>query len=74
MRGDALRLQQREVDHVRPERDRLPLHLVGGAGVVAQRRHDAVDVAFGVLQWLADIQRFQASELVAMGGDQIGQP
>jgi hypothetical protein len=73
MRGDPLRLQQREVDHVGAERNGLALHLVGGAGVVAQRRHHAVDVALGVLERLADVERLQPGQLVAMGGDEIRQ-
>ena len=46
--------------------------LVGGPGVVAQRRHHAVDIAEAVLQRLADIESFKSREFVAVSDDAVG--
>ena len=59
MGGDAQGLHQREVDHFRPKRDGGTLDLVGGTGIVDQRRDHAVDVALRLLQRLADVRGLQ---------------
>ena len=74
MRGDAQRLHEREVDEGRPERHRRALDLVGGAGIVVERRHRPIDIAPGLLQRLADIQRLEPGQLLLRGRDALGQP
>ena len=64
---------QREVDHVRPERDGGALHLVGGAGIVDQGGDHAVDVAARFLERLADVGGLQRRQFLLVGGDEVGE-
>ena len=66
MGGDSQRLEQGEIHHIRAERYGLALHLVGRAGVVAQRRHHAIDIPKGIPERLADIQGLEPGQLLAM--------
>ena len=73
MGGDAQGLHQREVDHFRPERDGGTLDLVGGTGIVDQRRDHAVDVALRLLQRLADVRGLQRRQLILVCGNEVGE-
>jgi len=74
MGRDAQRLQQSEIHHIGAQRDGLALHLVGRAGVVAERRHHAIDIAERIPERLADIQSLEPGQLLAMGHNGIGEP
>jgi hypothetical protein len=62
VRGDALRLEQREVDHLAAERDRRPVDLVGGPRIVDEHRHRAVDVAPRLADRLAHVGGLEPGE------------
>ena len=48
-------------------------HLVGGTGVVAQRRRNAAHVAERFLHRLADVERLQKREALGFGFQRVGQ-
>jgi hypothetical protein len=73
MRCYADRLQHGEVDEVGSERHRRAFHLVGGAGVVAQRRTDAAHVAERLLHRLTDVERLQQGKPLRVRLEGIGE-
>ena len=71
MARHADRLQHGEVDEIAAERDRRPFHLVGGTGIVTQRRAHAADVAERLLDRLADIERFEQCKAFGVRFQQV---
>ena len=70
---DADRLPQRVAQEVAADGHGAAFDLVGPAGVVAQGVDDALQVAAGVGDGLAAVERFQGGQLLGLLLDQVGQ-